>query len=56
MMKTLKILKINDPQEGEDFYNKNFEMIERRFGPGRTYEDVNHIRNALKRMNSQLTF
>jgi hypothetical protein len=31
-------------------------MIESNFGPGRTYEDVNHLRNALKRMNSNLTF
>lgn len=56
MMKTLKVLKINDPEEGEEFYRKHFKHIEDRFGPGRTYEDVNHLRNAFKRMNSQLTF
>ena len=31
-------------------------MVENRFGPGRSYEDVNHLRNAFSRMNSQLTF
>jgi hypothetical protein len=56
MMKTLKTLKINDPVEGEEFYQKYFEIVEARFGPGRSYEDVNHLRNALKRMNSQLSF
>lgn len=56
MMKTLAILKINDPQEGEAFYNKYFSLIDTRFGPERTYEDVNHLRNAFQRMNSQLSF
>jgi hypothetical protein len=56
MMRTLNILKINDPVEGEEFYERYFGLIETRFGPGRTYEDVNHLRNALKRMNSQLSF
>lgn len=37
MMKTLKILKINDPVEGEEFYQKYFAIVEARFGPGRTY-------------------
>lgn len=37
MMKTINTLKLNDPEEGEEFYNQYFEIIDNRFGPGRTY-------------------
>ena len=56
MMKTLQIIKINDPEEGEHFYSQHFLKVDLIFGPGRTYEDINHLHNAFKRMNSQLTF
>ena len=36
-MRTLKILKINDPVEGEEFYSNYFQCIEEKLGPGRTY-------------------
>jgi hypothetical protein len=55
-MKNLRMLKINDPEEGELFYSQHFAQIEELFGPGRTYEDVIHLQNAFKKMNSLLTF
>ena len=56
MMNSLQKLKINDPEEGGEFFDKYSELIRRRFGEERSYEDVNHLRNAFRRMNSKLTF
>ena len=52
----LRILKIHDPQQSEEFYNKYFQLVENYFGPGRTYEDVNHLRNALIKVDPQMSF
>jgi hypothetical protein len=55
-LRTLKILKVNDPEEGDQFYEEHFEFIEEKLGPGRSYEDVNLLRNAFRRLHSRLKF
>lgn len=55
-LRTLKILKVNDPEEGEQFYGQHFDFIEEKLGPGRSYEDVNMLRNAFRRLHSRLKF
>lgn len=55
-MRVLRILKINDPVEGEAFCNQYLPLVNEKLGPDRTYEDLNMLHNAFKKLNSQCTF
>ena len=55
-MQRLRTLKINDPEEGKTFYERHLPLVVDKFGEGRTYEDVNQLHNAYKKLNSKIKF
>lgn len=56
VMRVLRILKINDPEEGEAFEKQYLSLVNEKLGPDRTYEDLNMLQNAFKKLNSRCSF
>ena len=56
MMQNLQRLKVNDPVEGDIFYQQNWRLIEERLGSGRTYEEIIFLRSCYNKLTSKLSF